>query len=262
MAALLAGLMMMGATAAFATPIPGTALQTVLDTRTQGGASSVNVATDYLAYDSYWNVTASGGSIASFIVELTNSAGQSKNTFGVYDRTDPNKKLQLFGGGATTGNKVALFIDTDTHEFTVGSTTKTFGSNTFGYYLGLPDFNYNAGHFWYSDTSLNTAPSDRPWVTGEPMDHMFAYQGPNDMFSIKNTQPNPSYANWTPNEYILAWEDYRVDGLTESEGAVLDFQDLVVMVESVEPIPEPGTIVLLGAGLLGLGIYGRRRMQK
>jgi PEP-CTERM motif-containing protein len=28
------------------------------------------------------------------------------------------------------------------------------------------------------------------------------------------------------------------------------------------PVPEPGTIVLLGAGLLGLGFYGRRRMQK
>lgn len=28
------------------------------------------------------------------------------------------------------------------------------------------------------------------------------------------------------------------------------------------PVPEPGTIVLLGAGLLGLGVYGRRRSKK
>lgn len=28
------------------------------------------------------------------------------------------------------------------------------------------------------------------------------------------------------------------------------------------PVPEPGTLVLLGAGFLGLGLYGRRRMQK
>lgn len=29
----------------------------------------------------------------------------------------------------------------------------------------------------------------------------------------------------------------------------------------VAPIPEPGTIILLGAGLLGLGLYGRKRMK-
>lgn len=31
---------------------------------------------------------------------------------------------------------------------------------------------------------------------------------------------------------------------------------------TLQPVPEPGTIVLLGAGLLGLGFFGRRRMQK
>lgn len=30
----------------------------------------------------------------------------------------------------------------------------------------------------------------------------------------------------------------------------------------LKPVPEPGTMVLLGAGILGLGIYGRRRAKK
>jgi len=35
-----------------------------------------------------------------------------------------------------------------------------------------------------------------------------------------------------------------------------------IVVYDGAPVPEPGTIVLLGAGLFGLGIYSRRRMSK
>lgn len=46
--------------------------------------------------------------------------------------------------------------------------------------------------------------------------------------------------------FIIAW--------TETCGNDVIYEEI--------PVPEPGTIVLLGAGLLGLGIYGRRRAKK
>lgn len=69
-----------------------------------------------------------------------------------------------------------------------------------------------------------------------------------------------------PNDYFL----FKNVGLLD--WAVIDFGDYRVAIEEIENIshidefgsqttavPEPGTFVLLGAGLFGLAIYGKRR---
>ena len=218
---------------------PGTvgedSLQQVLDDLVVSGTpiDAVNDQTPYALFTS----GGTGGSVATFIVEIT--ANAATQTFGLYSADDPTNRAEIFSGADTPGiagpSSQALVSFLANGDIWVNFVPVATGfSSTFGFYLGT------GGTYYYSEDSLNPAGDAQALI----------YQG-----AGQTTQIDPySPGTFAANEFIVAFEDQV---LANSDG---DFQDLVVMVESIVPVPAPGAVVL---GMVGLGLVGwvRRQMR-
>lgn len=187
--------------------------------------------------DAYWSSV--GGTSATLLLEIAGFA--NINSFGLFDSSNPANRLLVFGGAAGTGARARIsFAGDGTVTMTSGGTTRSadFGSSVFGFYLHT-----GQGLTFYSLSTLNPGGVDR----------MYAYRGNGGRFisGPVATDGNPANDIFGAHDAILAYED-----LLAGDN---DFQDFVVLVRGVQPVPIPAAALLFGAGLLTLGAAVRRR---
>ncbi|MFB2938643.1 DUF4114 domain-containing protein [Aerosakkonemataceae cyanobacterium BLCC-F154] len=237
----------------FGTSSDGLSLQNLLDELTVSGPK-IDTVNDQTGFNLFTN-TASSGSVATFMFEIAGNA--SLNKFGIYNPS--GIKAELFAGinDVSDGTTVNFLGNGDVTVSTIGFAPGNepdpiikkytgFG-NIFGFYLDTPE-----GTF-YTQNSLNPNGFQQAVV----------YQG-NNQTELQIAGRSPG--RFTSNEFIIAFEDLLRGSSGNSDS---DFQDLVVLVESITPkkddvasIPEPGiatSLLAFGLGSFAWILKGQRK---
>jgi hypothetical protein len=158
--------------------------------------------------------------------------------FGIYSLTG-EEFAEVFDGGDTPVASAAVGFDGEavvTQWYNAGGMminqkTYSFTGQSFGFYIATGTYGEYTNTI-YSDSNLNDLNGNGTY--GEDDDiGLLVY-------------------NAAPGSYIFA-------GDMDNDR---DFSDIVTQAESITPVPEPSTVMLVGTGLLGMIAFGRKRFNK
>jgi hypothetical protein len=130
----------------------------------------------------------------------------------------------------------------------IGSATELYKSN-----VGGPEEKPLAGSYETTFSNSPTDPSDAliDYISGTSV-------GPTAYLLVKDGNQSPAW--YLFDLTALAWNgtaDLDLSGFWPNQGAISH----VSLFGSSVPVPEPATMLLLGAGLIGLAGYGRKRLN-
>jgi hypothetical protein len=215
-------------------------LQTILNNNFNG---TINAVTDQSSA-AIWQTT--DGSPAAYAVAFMK--GDAGN-FGIYSYTTGLEYILMTNPAVK--KQTTFNIDGD------GALINGEGD------ILASNFGFSFGFFWqdtsvagksYTEDSKNA--SNSGWgPSGDIRALSYLVKDGTALTGTVATYFAPSGRTATGNDdWVMAFEDRGRD-----IGGDGDFQDAVFYVKDINPVPEPGTMLLLGAGFLGLAIYGKRR---
>jgi hypothetical protein len=212
-------------------------IQQIMDTYFP--AAGVNVFTDQQTA-AVFQTAGSGGAGNTFpqlLAEYSGNAGL--HIFGIwtgYDTTVDPTRVPIFTGAA---NPLATAAIQWTNPTTI-QIADPFGSGgiNVGTFAGISQ-TWFGFYYQFGDTILYTYDGlNTPQVVG-------GYNG-------AHTAAILGFNIFENAAWVFACDDLGVEP---------DYNDMVVKVESIRPVPVPPSVLLLGSGLLGLGLIGWRRRK-